>query len=178
MSEEYQGELFGEFKGKDSSLKRFSKKILPNRKAHIVQIPLEHLISYAILILIGFVLFFALGVEKGKRASQKKPEIVQILSVADNKISNVMPEAPIETAEKNQITEKPYTIQLISYADEKIAMEKIKSLKKDGIDAFTVKSGKWYQVCANYYTNKNEADNDLKKFGKTYKGCFLRNITQ
>ncbi len=179
MQSGYQGELFKEFEKKESSLKRLTKKILPKRKLHILQIPLENIVSFAILVILGFIVFFALGVEKGKRHAQVLHKDEELIVLETEEVTpmpaleekEVVKEAPEVIAE----IEKLYTIQLISYKDKKLARIKVKELEAMNIKADIVQRNKWFQVCAGSYVDKKNAESDLKKFSKEYKGCFLRN---
>ncbi|MCK4463492.1 MAG: SPOR domain-containing protein [Candidatus Omnitrophica bacterium] len=179
MQSEYQGELFKEFEKKEGSLKRLTKKILPKRKPHILQIPLENIISFAILVILGFIISFALGVEKGKRHAQVLHKDEKLIILEAEKVApmpaleekEIIKEAPEVIAEEG----KPYTIQLISYKDKKLAQIKVKELETMDIKADVIQRNKWFQVCVGSYVDKKDAESDLKRFSKEYKGSFLRN---
>lgn len=179
MESEYQGELFKEFEKKEGSIKRLTKKILPKKRPHILQIPLENIIISAILVILGFIMFFALGVEKGKRHTRllHRDEEVIVLEAEQVRSGPALEEKePLKEAPEVIAEEwKPYTIQLISYKDKKLARIEVKELKAMDIKADIIQRNKWFQVCAGSYVDKKDAESDLKRFSKEYKGCFLRN---
>ncbi|NQT22621.1 MAG: SPOR domain-containing protein [Candidatus Omnitrophica bacterium] len=180
MKSEYQGELFKEFTRKESSLKKLSQKMLPKRRPHILQVPIEQVISAAILVIVGLIVCFALGVEKGKREvisvlkneRIKAIETIETIRASQTEVVETEESVIVQPAVKE---EKPYTIQLISYKGKRAAEEKAAKLKTEGIEAFLIYNDKWYQVCSGSYANKEEAEKDLKKLSKKHKGCFLRN---
>jgi len=154
-----------------------------------LHVPIEHVISLVILVILGFIVSFALGVEKGKRqhASQEAMHPVEVVETAEKvefkktdasrepeieKIGKPIQEKPIVKKEK------PYTIQLVSYKARRDADQKIKRLKAEDIDAFIVHNKKWFQICSGSYANKKEAEKDLNNLSKKYKGCFLREKEQ
>ena len=187
MMYENQGEFFEEFKELDPPLKQLAKKVLPKKRPHIIQMPLEGMIIAVILMLLACIIIFAIGVEAGKSqgASAKRegpqgfekagPDVTdEVLTEKTAQGEQPKVETVTDTKEGGRDTLKPYTIQLISYKDEKRAKAKAYELKKMGSEAFLIQNKEWYQVCAGSYRNQKEANADLEKFGATYKGCFLR----
>lgn len=175
MDNEYQKEFFDEFKSGDGPLKRFTKNALAKRTPMTLRFQPEQIISLAIIVVLGFVISFALGVEKGKRL---KPVVeTEEVVLADT----VVKETQVAAVRKQVVTaqaprERLYTIQILSYKDEKLALAKVAELKKKKINASVMRENKLFQVCAGRYADKKEAIGDLRNFLKEYKGCFLRNI--
>jgi hypothetical protein len=73
---------------------------------------------------------------------------------------------------------KTWTIQLVTYASEEYAVKEVTQLKKDGFDAFIIPSGKYQQVCSNYFETEGDAAQMLKKFksGSRYRDAYVRKV--
>lgn len=183
MTRDCQGELFEEFSKKEPRLKHLARSILPRRRSRIVQMSLEKVGILAIFVILGFIMFFALGVEIGKKQkggetnrkilSVSKETSVEPLSKGAD--TDIPEETSVEATGDFEAAKKPYTIQVISYSDKKKAMDKVKELEANGKQASIIQSKQWFQVCSGAYKNKEDAAYDLEQFSKKYKGCFLRN---
>ena len=181
MTSEYQRELFEEFKKEEPALKQLAKKVLPRKRPHIIQIPLEGGIVSAILVLLLLIIAFAIGVETGKKqAAVAKQEVVSIAKKEESskkvvlyKEEQVTEPEVVEKVEEKPI-DRPYTIQVISYKDKRRARAKVKTLEAKGDKATIIERKGWFQVCVGSYLNKQEAEKDLGRLSSIYKGCFLR----
>jgi hypothetical protein len=73
---------------------------------------------------------------------------------------------------------KNWTIQLVTYTSEKYSHNEMDRLKESGYEPFLIPSGKFYQVCVNRFSTKEEANKLLQVFksGSRYRDAFLRNI--
>ena len=160
MPTERQDELFKEFEKKKSGIERIADKITEKRKRLYVNVPLENVVFAIIVVVICVITVFALGVERGKRLAPP---------VAQEEIEL----EPIEVV-KVPVEENHYAIQLISYKKEKPALREEGRLLNKKIDAFIIKTGGWYQVCAGDYKSVKDAKAALKEFKKDYKSCFIR----
>ena len=171
---EYQKELFQEYNRRRTSLEKIRDKITRRRRMYI-HVPLENIVFITIVGIMCVIVAFAFGVERGKRLAKI------VTAFNDEDIS--LPEIEIkleavkhEEREKESasIADKPYTVQLISFKDERRAIEERDGLLAEGIDAFLIPSGNWYQVCAGYFDSMNDANSKLKSFSERYVGCFIR----
>lgn len=192
MPDEQQSEFFKEFLRKKGGIEKIAEKITEKRKRFYINLPLENIVFGLIIAIVCVIVAFALGVERGKRlipiaaaANGDRPypdtilhakspastETVSAESVSDEPI-------PLKPVSVEPAPETRYTIQLISYTQQKPALREKKELLSKKIDAFIIKSDKWYQLCAGGYNDMKEASAALKKFKKDYKGCFIRNRTK
>ncbi len=71
-----------------------------------------------------------------------------------------------------------FTVQLVTYNDKTLAEKEITRLKSKGYDGFIIPSGRYYQVCANYFENKSNARShleELKQAGR-YPDAYIRPV--
>lgn len=71
-----------------------------------------------------------------------------------------------------------FTIQLVTYDNEELAKREINRLKSGGHEGFVIPSGKFYQVCANYFESKGKARTVLEKFKESgrYPDAYIRTV--
>ncbi|MFH1790590.1 MAG: SPOR domain-containing protein, partial [Candidatus Omnitrophota bacterium] len=180
---------------------RLSNAIAGRRKPRNVVLPVEAVLFVAIVVVLGFIFSFAVGVETGKRRSSDvayaelaetvyvspdKDDLAELPGPAVQDVSRgasrdaSLPQIPApETTEKtakpvDMDAQKPYTIQLISYREKSKAEAKANELKKAGKPAMIIRNNLYYQVCAGSYRDRKDAEKDIKLFSEKYKGCFLR----
>jgi len=173
MPDEYQEELFEEFKKEKGKFKKIADKITQRQPKLYIHLSLENIVFAAIIGIMCMVVAFALGVERGKQlappaaAARKEAVVARKEAVLPEDEKPAMKKEPSDTG-------GAFVIQLISYAKKRPAEIEKKKLLDKGIDAFIIPSGKWYQVCAGGYRNTEEARKTLEGFKKDYKGCFIR----
>ncbi len=73
-----------------------------------------------------------------------------------------------------------YTVQLVTYDNETLAAKEIDRLKTKGQEGFVIASGRYFQVCANYFENHTKARNFLKQFrdNSRYPDAFIRPVVR
>ena len=191
---EKQGELFAEFQG--AKVKKAGHSLRSNMmfgKKVILALSYENIV----LLLIGFimllVIFFSLGVEKGKAIVADVPETAEKQRPETEKNEAAIPETPeMEPVENPEIAEggksaeegvidaalKPYTIQVASFKNEKDAKKEIERLKDDDCEAFAIRSNNWLQVCVGRYANKKESGKDFEILKNRYPTCYFRKIEE
>lgn len=197
--EGYQGELF-EGGGRSRHKTRFWARLKQWRAIKpqiILHLSVERVILSLIVILLGIISVFAVGVEKGRHSSVsasrpiesgqlKEAKYIQqnnaaaasavqrpVAGVAAPKPAAAGAPAQQPAARPKQIDE-PYTIQIVAYKDKDSAEKKADYLKSKGLDAFIVAGGGWFQICINRYATKKEADQAVMQFRKDYKDCYVR----
>ena len=71
-----------------------------------------------------------------------------------------------------------FTVQLVTYDNQNLAEKEIARLKEKGYDGFVIPSGRFYQVCANYFDNKSQARTDLETLKESgrYPGAYIRPV--
>ena len=83
-------------------------------------------------------------------------------------------------AQKGQKTGGNFTIQLVTYDDEGLAKEEIRRLKTKGFGGFVIPSGRFYQVCVNYFETKTKAKVFLSEFRQNgrYPDAYIRPVVR
>lgn len=73
-----------------------------------------------------------------------------------------------------------FTVQLVTYDNQGLAEKEIARLKEKGYEGFVIPSGRFYQVCANYFDNKSQARTDLEtlKGSGRYPGAYIRPVVR
>lgn len=73
-----------------------------------------------------------------------------------------------------------YTLQLVTYTDQHTALKELDRLKTKGHEGFVIPSGRYFQVCANYFDTTSKARNVLKELRGTgrYPDAFVRPIVR
>jgi len=73
-----------------------------------------------------------------------------------------------------------YTIQLVTYTNERQAGNEISRLESSGHNGFVIPSGRFYQVCSEYFKNRHQATNLLKNFRSSgrYPDAYIRPIVR
>lgn len=175
-------------------------------KRRIIALPLDTLILLLVVIALLFILFFSLGIEKGRslasfgKQQQKMSstsEALQLnLSAHDLKVdaltesvevkpprnltgdisSKVTASPKIQREEKKESAGKRYAIQVISCSKELPAQEEAKKLQKQGFPVYVAKKSNFFAVYAGTFKEKAEAEKNLSLLRKTYKDCILRTI--
>ena len=197
-SEEKQRELFSEFetvsakKGSHPFRKdaAFGKKIT-------LKFSYENIILLSIGIIMLIVIFFSLGVEKGKKIAMRDKNIrfaeqapepavkrgeAIIKKDEDAVVAAEKAVAPVAESYKEaeeavrEAPSKPYTIQVIAFKNEKNAVQEVERLKKSGYKAFIAPSGEWAQVCVGRYENREASKEDFTALKEKYPGCYFRRV--
>ncbi len=197
-NEETQQELFLEFSERPKAKERFPSIARPY-KPILFTTSLEQIILAGIIIILLCCFMFFLGVLRGKSLLQKemgltvagpsKPRIPQ--TVPAKAVPKSMPvvkaavtqsrpslKAPAVSLTPKPLATpditKPYTIQLVTYKKRDLAEKDVAMLRKNGLYAFIIPSGDYFQVCEGQYATKEEAKKDLKLLSGRYKDCYLR----
>ena len=182
--EEHQAYHVGHFdaRAKKSFLSRYQ-----------ITVSLDQLLLVLIGVTVVFSLTYSFGVERGKRAMEKRLEsLIPLHSEvipAQTETTEILPNPPKEEAVLlvNQKDEKGvpavksieapknplpavdarkqgnYTIQLVTYMSEDLAAREIDHLKSKGYEGFVIPSGSYFQVCANYFNDRSKAKTSLKQ---------------
>lgn len=76
--------------------------------------------------------------------------------------------------------QKAYTVQLVTYNSEEQAAKEITRLRVKGQESFIIPSGRFFQVCANYFENLTKARTFLKEFQESnrYPDAFIRPVVR
>ena len=107
----------------------------------------------AVLLIMGLVLisiiFFSLGVERGKRV---------VLS-------------------KNNITDQAgYTIQVATFNNKQLALQEARLLLKEGLTPMIFSKSNYIVLCVGKFSNQDSAQPLLMQLQRTYAGCRIRRL--
>lgn len=146
----------------------------------------EKRILIAIGVAVSCIIAFSWGVKRGKEVSSIKNE--PRFDLAINPVRNRLPKATVGHLQRgisngvnpavrnNPVDTQGYTIQLASYKAKKFADTQAGRLKKKGLAPFVLKKGDYIILCVGRFSGKDEARNQLSKFKKDYKDCYLRRL--
>jgi len=163
-----------------------------------LMVSMDNLVVICIVCLMSWVLFFSMGVERGKKVAVAAEGDEKVISGQTEKsdimepsvgVSGVVEEkahteaAPIEPQEvlplpeelKNAI-ESGYTIQVASFKTEKNAHKEATKLTSVGHDSFVVSKGTYSIVCVGKFSGKGEAKEYANKIRGQYKDYIIRNL--
>jgi len=190
-SERYQQELF-EFKQPKKQRSRLAD--LFRRTDFAVTLTVEKLIIVSIILVMLFVVFFALGVEKGKGLAASKGVKTGPQPVARAYVQPVIPARRVrETANINYTrgpavipapprvdapakpnSSKPYTVVAAAFSKQEFASKEISMLKKKGLEGFVYYSDPYYLVCVGEFSSKSSAQAVLNKVKKVHRDAYVR----
>ena len=106
------------------------------------------------------------------------------------KAAEVAPQKPVSAPSQVKTSNSPpsadvkkqgvYTVQLVTYDSEDLAVKEIGRLKSKGHESFIIPSGRYFQVCANYFENHAKARSFLKQFRENgrYPDAFIRPVAR
>lgn len=198
-NEEKQGELFVEFQAQSTKKPHyFFRRDIALGKKITLNLSYENFVLFFIVIIMLLVVFFSLGVEKGKRvalrgieaeAYSRAPELIKIEESLEKKRTEVADDA-IDKNDESLVTEtgeiiekkegdvflKPYTIQVVAFKNEENAEKEMQRLKNEGYEVFILPSKGWFQVCIGRYTNRGESKEDFDILKNRYPSCYFRKI--
>lgn len=169
MGKQFQFELFKSQQYQSGTMKK-DHQFFDFIKLH------EKPILIIIVLFIISLIFFSLGVEKGKRLTVKKIESKsKQLSQAKTKQKSkklLLAENPED--KKNLLTK--YTIQVASFKTKAYARKEVKRLQKKGIKAWVTPKGDYACVCVGEFFKKQEAKTTLNQLKKMYQDCFITRL--
>jgi len=202
---EKQGEFFADFQTlSPKKPKYFSRQDIAIGKKVIFNLSYENLVLFSIIFIMLLVVFFSLGVEKGKRIAlqgNKDKTARYVDNIIEKKpLSEKIPNekrkdetAVLEKGESNELeiekksnaiyeggmadaSIKPYTIQVVAFKNVENAKKEIQRLKREGYDAFLIPSKEWTQVCVGRYITREETKKDLDSLKKMYLASYVRKV--
>lgn len=192
-----QKELF-EFETPKSTARRKFARFL-EKNSFGIALTGEKIVILSIGIVMLMVIFFALGVERGKHLAVKSdaaaqapvqapvtqvpaqaparvpvqvPAKVTVKNIAQNKTA-VTPvnTAPAQIAAADN---KPYVIVAAAFSRQDFALKEVSALKTSGLDAFMLKSDPYYLACAGSFATKELASKALGKVRQIHKDAYIR----
>jgi len=186
MTREFQGDLFNQYDTRDPKLKSAAKKMFSKRIPHVLQVSLDVVVIFAIILILGFVIAFAVGYEMGRKKTYKSEKPVFTVekksgqAVPAGSVKRYIPAGGITQTAKNGITVrkyevgKPYVIQAGIYRDQTVAFKKSQDLKSLGLKSGVMRTQEgFYRVVVGAYDSPKDARIDLERCKSVVKGCFV-----
>lgn len=148
----------------DSQISFFDNQ---EKKKRTVQIRIDKLFLSGIFVILIVIIFFALGVERGKSLALSKNQKTKKTKSG---------EKAIKEEKKIEKTTPVYSIQIASYTNTEIATEQLRKLKNKGFPAFFQKKGQYTVLFIGKFPDKKNAEVTAKKLDKFYKGYIIQKI--
>lgn len=165
-------DLFGQFETADEQIRQKTKLLLPNVKRSLI-LSYENVIFLAIGFVMVCVIFFTLGVEKGKRCA----------APIRNKAVFEERELLSRTQDKPQLLRQGlatqfegYVVQLAAFKGTESAEQERSELKKIGYLANIKQSGDYYQLYIGAFKTKKEADGVANRLRHKYADCYVKRV--
>ena len=189
-NKEYQAELFNEFSDEPAKQRRFIKRPERQKKITLV-ISREKLIFSVISVILLYVIFFSLGIERGKKIANRSLNSNMHSTAVALQNKNVENQNQKTTAEKNvsnletttQIVQEEkilpelkefYSIQAAAYSNLSRAEKEASKVRAGGNEAIIDSSGKYHLLLIGKFKDKKDATALKKKLANKYKGCYVR----
>jgi len=192
-----QFELFP--RSKDEKVSNSSKKCVVLKD---LTLSVENIILLSIILVMGFVLFFSFGVERGKQVvladqddsvqSIALQEDIEIKQASDT-IAKTSSEAiidPLKETEGNEvrevikipqvqeieINENFFTIQVASFKLDKNAQKEAETLRNKGFEIYVLPKGRYSIVCVGKFNQKSEANDFAVRLKHRYNDYLVRRL--
>ena len=161
----------------------------------------ENFIVLGIVIIMGMIMSFSWGVERGsKRVSSNKtgsdasvlknetdlePDILDatvipvketVPSIVKEQASKISKELEVIGDKATKSMEKVYTIQVASFKTEEYAQKEAMALRKEGYEIIVIPKGKYSIVCVGKFFHYGEAKSFSGRLKKRYKDCLIRSL--
>jgi cell division septation protein DedD len=178
-----QKELF-EFESPKKAAARFGT-IFTRPDFAIILTP-EKMVFTAIGVIMLMVIFFALGVEKGRSAAEVSPApaisvssvrvpVVAAKSIAATNITpKVNPPALSVKAPAVFDKTKPYMVVAGAFSKQDLALKEVGKLKTAGLEAYVYYGEPYYLACVGSFQNKDAAGKILNKVRHMHKDAYVR----
>lgn len=167
-------DLFDQFQTADKKIRRKTRLLLPRLKNSIT-VSYENIILLAIGFIMSCVIFFSLGVERGRNdIGHVRQEPIQVRRIEEK------PQVEKAIVDKEVVQKKrdagKYAIQLASFKKIEAAERELGILKKEGYNADIKKSGDYYQLYIGGFGEKKEVEKILKELKKRYTDSYIKNL--
>jgi cell division septation protein DedD len=148
----------------------------------------EKIVFLSIGIIMLMVIFFALGVEKGKSLAIKKDVQVTPIQVSANVaaqpiLQNKAETVPTNITSKDKMAalpqellakDKPYMIVAAAFSRQESSSREVSLLKSSGLDAFVYKSEPYYLACVGSFASKGAALKLLGRVRQIHRDAYVR----
>lgn len=172
-SKEKQAEFFSEFQASGNNKFAYFKKEMALGKKMVLSVSYENLALFFIVLIMVVVIFFSLGVERGKGIAVKNMRARTTTSAGEAADEKTPTDAGKKSAD---IAFKPYTIQIMAVKKMEEAKQETARLNSMGYRTFIIQSNAWYHICTGRYASTAELNNDLAAIKQKYPNCYIRKI--
>lgn len=164
-------DLFEQFQSTEKKTLKKPRFNLPYLKKSIT-LTYENIIFLVMGLIISCVIFFSLGVEKGRQ------DIARV-NIKDKKEEELVDfsrniEAGEQKTEDREVRREGYVIQLAAFKTQESAEREQGSLKESGYDACIKKSGDYYQLYVGRIDSMEKAQNLQRRLKEKYKDCYIK----
>ena len=167
-------DLFEQFQAADKKIKRKTRFFLPRIKDSLT-ITYENIIFLLIGFVISCIIFFSLGVEKGRRDINREPT-TPTAGVGHLRGGGGSAEPMRKPEEKPLPLKEGFAIQLAAFKTKGQAEEEMKRLRQEGFTAEVKRSGDYYQLYVGGFDKRNGAEKVLIKLRERYKDCYIKKM--
>lgn len=181
-NERYQKELF-EFEKPKKQKNKFGQLLQTTNFAVILTA--EKIVFLVIGVIMLGVIFFALGVEKGRSLADKasaaaiktviQEDAVQVQTKsAPLPLTNTTVDKTIAPAQARPDKDKPYTIVAAAFSRQDFASKEAGHLKASGLESFVYFSDPYYLACVGSFASKESASKLLGKVKQMHRDAYIR----
>lgn len=165
-------DLFGQIQIADKKIRKKTRFLLPRLKNEIT-LSYENIIFIVIAFIMSCIIFFSLGVEKGRHDIGRQVETAYSRGATQN------PPAAEETyvedtrPVKEERKTAEYIIQLAAFTKIPSANEEAERLKLEGYNVSIKKTGSYYQLYIGGFKKRKTAERAIKKLKEKYSDCYI-----
>ena len=180
-------DLFDQFQTADTKIRKKTKILLPSIKKSL-SLSYENIIFITIGFVMSCIIFFSLGVEKGRqdigRGVNNKGPRTSRFAPAQNAQESSRQGTEQAKKQKKKVAQQPtdkktrvkdeYVVQLAAFKKSNSAKEEQGNLKKTGYHADIKRVGDFYQLYIGGFASKKKAEDLLSKLKTSYKDCYIK----
>lgn len=169
-------DLFEQFQGGDVNLRKKTRFILP-RLRKSVEFSYENVIFLAIAFIMSSLIFFSLGVEKGRREKAQTSLEREEKTIRSETVEQIAEKEDERPEPQKPAVRRPrggYVIQLAAFTNAASAEEEASNLKREGYPAEIKKSGSYYQVFLGGFADRKEAEGVLRNLSGRYGDGYIK----
>jgi cell division protein FtsN len=181
-------DLFEQFQTADEKIREKTKNLLPGIKKSL-NLSYENIVFLVIAFVMSCVIFFTLGVEKGRRdvgyvkdkgetrSSQGSQEAFRqsLPPVTKSRDLRRIEAKEVKAQETSRDREgEYYTVQLAAFRSKEAADRERAELKKNGYNAGIRISGDYYQLFIDGIKTKKDAQTIVNKLKNKYNDCYVK----
>lgn len=158
-------DLFGQAHAADKKIKERTRSLLPDIKQSI-SLSYENIVFLMITFVMSCIIFFSLGVEKGRRERNTNNDTA--VEYTEDKKDDILRSVPgLKPAAS-------YIIQVAAFKKMESAEEARANLKKEGYASDIKKSDDYYQIYIGGFETEEAARKMLKRLKQKYSDSYIK----